>query len=266
MAWEVEDINEAEQAAAGAADTVLQSVEESHAESVRQEQEVIETLSEAVRRIEEANLWKTLLSLDVFAANSARPEIVAAANAKIKKFARENLELCVGITQKEIAPKQVVQQIKLPFDHEEMQALKILAAKVLKRDVTKAVLSDYSPTVSQVSAPATASSQATVNTVTASGQTKPAQAPTVNMAPKKAATAQKKTTKQKPGPGYIPPGNARGYIPPTQEGATVSAVGSPGQVNMNTLVSQLINQASGGNVLAQNTGEVSDTNDVNERA
>lgn len=262
MAWEVEDIDDAEKTAAtGTADAVLQSVEENHAESVRQEQEVMETLSEAVKRIEEANLWKTLLTLDVFAAGSARPEIVESANKKIRAFARQNLEACVGINQKEVAPKQVVQQVKLPFDTEEMQALKILAAKVLKRDVTKAVLSDYSPTVSQVAAPTQGGT--TVNTVQASGQTQ-AKQPTVNMAPaKKAATAVKKTAKPKPGPGYIPP--AKGYIPPTQDGATVSAQGMPAQVNMNSLVSQLINQASGGNVLAQNTGEVSDVNDVNER-
>lgn len=265
MAWEVEEIDDAEKAAAATeADAVLQNVEENHADSVRQEQEVMETLSEAVKRIEEANLWKTLLTLDVFAAGSARPEIVESANKKIRAFARQNLEACVGINQKEVTPKQVVQQVKLPFDMEEMQALKILAAKVLKRDVTKAVLGDYSPTVSQVAAPTQGGT--TVNTVQASGQTQAKQA-TVSMAPTKkaVATAKKAATKQKPGPGYIPPNSARGYIPPTQDGATVSSQGMPQQVNMNSLVSQLINQASGGNVLAQNTGDVSDVNDVNER-
>lgn len=261
MAWEVDDVNETANAASSA-EAVLEGVENSHEESQRQEQEVMETLSEAVRRIEEANLWKTLLTLDVFQSGSARPEIVESANKKLRAFARQNLEACVGINQKEVTPQRVVQEIKLPFDSEEMQALKILAAKVLKRDVTKAVLSDYSPTVATVTTTAKTGTQ--VATVQAPGQTRVQQAPAVNMAPK--AQAKKKATgapKQKPGAGYIPPNNS--YVPPIQGGATVTTQGLPQQVNMNNLVSQLINQASGGNVVAQNTTPADSGEDINER-
>jgi len=259
MAWEVDEIQE--NAEAVEAQAVLQDVEQSHAESVREDKEVMETLSEAVRRIEEANLWKTLLTLDVFQLGSARPEISESANAKIRKFARENLEICVGIKTREAAPKQITQTIKLPFDTEELQALKILAAKVLKRDVTKAVLSDYSPQVAQVTS--VAQPGHTVATIQQSGQVKTQQVkqPVVNMAPKNTAVAKK--PKPKPGAGYIPP--VTGYIPPTQQGAIVSAEGMPQQTNMNNLVSQLIQKASGGNILAQNNNPVSDSDDINER-
>ena len=261
MAWEVDEVQETTQAA-NAAQDVLQDIESSHEESVRQEQEVMETLSEAVKRIEEANLWKTLLTLDVFQQGSARPEIVESANKKIRAFARQNLESCVGINQKEAPPQKIIQEVKLPFDREEMQALKILAAKVLKRDVTQAILQDYSPTVSTVTS--VAKSGPTVNTVQAAGQVKTQQAPSVNMAPKTAAKVpQKKKTAQKPGAGYIPP--TSGYIPPIQGGATVTTEGLPQQTNMNNLVSQLIQQASGGNIVAQNTTSADGGDDVNER-
>lgn len=250
MAWEVEELNDS---SASAADSVIASVETEHEESVRQEQEVMETLSEAVKRIEEANLWKTLLSLDVFAAGSARPEIIESANKKIRAFARQNLEKCVGINQKEEAPRQTSTEVKLPFDTEEMQALKILAAKVLKRDVAKAVLSEYKPQVAQVTSTNT---NTQVTTVQTAGQVK---AQTV----KTAAPQQKKKTPVKRPPGYIPP--ATGYVPPVQGGATVTTEGLPQQTNMSNLVSQLIQQASGGNVLAQNTAPAADGNDVNER-
>jgi hypothetical protein len=265
MNWEVEEMEAEDKAAAekvavSSAQEVLEDIEETHEESVRQEQEVMETLSEAVRRIEEANLWKTLLSMDVFQSGSARNEIVSSANKKLRQFARENLEICVGIKSSEPAVKQAVQEIKLPFDQEEMQALKILAAKVLKRDVAKAVLSEYSPQVAQVSTVsrsgptiATVQTQSTVKTQTAQ--------PTVV---KKQVTKKKSQVATKAGPGYIPP--ARNYVPPTQGGATVSTQGMPGQMNMSNLVANLIQTASGGNILATNNGPVSGADDINGRS
>ncbi len=130
-----------------AAEEVLSDIESEHQRAAQEEKEVIETLSEAVKRIEEANLWKTLLGRDVFAPGSARPEILEAVNKKIRVFARQNLELCVGISKKE---ENKPQQVALPFDKEEMHALKLLAAKVLKRDLTKAVMGEYSPEINQV--------------------------------------------------------------------------------------------------------------------
>ena len=89
------------------AQQILQSIDEEHREEAAQEQAVVETLSEAMKRIEEANLWKALLTLDVFQPGSARQEITQSINSKIKKFALENLELSLGIksAQEKAAPK-----------------------------------------------------------------------------------------------------------------------------------------------------------------
>ena len=238
MAWEVEDLNNSNTAEA---DSIIAKVEADHAESIRQEQEVIETLSEAVKRIEEANLWKTLLGLDVFAVGSARSEIIESANKKIRAFARQNLEKCVGIHQAEETTSN--SNIPMAFDTEEIQALKILAAKVLKRDVTKAILSEYKPQVAQVTG--IKNSNNIVQTV------------------KNTTPQQKKRVQTKRPPGYIPP--ATGYVPPVQSSATITPEGLSSQTTMSSLVSQLIQQASGGNVLSQNTTPVDNTNDVNER-
>lgn len=243
---------------------VLSGVEQEHNESIAHEQAVVETLSEAMKRIEEANLWKALLTMDIFQPGSARIEIVNSINAKLKKVALENLELCVGIKSEAAVPVQ--QKIELPFDTEEMQALKILAAKVLKRDVTQATLNQsYTPQVSQVASVGNkAGSTPVVNVVKATAPQQ--QAPTQQARPAaKAPVKRSGKPKPTPGPGYIPP--ASGYVPPSQAGATVSSQGvSNQQVNMNNLVSQLIQQASGGNLLATNNNPVSDVDDINERA
>lgn len=261
MAW---DPNEyPDENVTSSAASVLNNLEEEHQQTVQHEQQVVETLSEAMKRIEEANLWKTLLTLDVFQAGSARDEIVSNVNSKIKSFALSKLEACVGINQKQEAPKSV--EVKLPFDAEETTALKILAAKVLKRDVSSAVAQQtYTPQVAQVATSSPGQNGPSINTVKTQGVTTTvkAQPKTVNMAPKKPTA---KSNKPKPGQGYIPPQSAAGYVPPTQGGATVSSDGtSAGGVNLQNLVSKLIETASGGNVLAQNTGDAGG-DDVNER-
>lgn len=104
-------------------------------ESVQEADEQAEaSLSEAVKRIEEANLFKLLIKQPVFAEGSASPEILLSVNAKIKQFAVNELNTLLGISKPE--PKEQVSKI---FDTEEVQALKLLAAKVLKRDPLEAL-------------------------------------------------------------------------------------------------------------------------------
>lgn len=239
------------------ADSVLNSVESEHKQVVEHEQQVVETLSEAMKRIEEANLWKTLLTLDVFQPGSARGEIVNSVNAKVKKFALNNLELCVGIkTEQE---KKLEVPVKIPFDNDEVTALKVLAAKVLKRDISTAITPQtYKPQVMQVSASSSPANN--LNMVKVPGNTNKAQK-TQSQPAKKPAAKNKR-------PGYIQPSGTAGsgYVPPTQNSATASSDGTAGAgLNLQNLVSSLIQNASGGNVLAQNSNPVSDVDDINER-
>ena len=267
MAWNPEEYagDQIEGNVASQAQDVLQDIETEHEEEVEHQQSVMETLTEAMRRIEEANLWKTLLSMDVFQQGSARPEIVKSVNDKIKKMALAQLELCVGIKAEQEArqPQQV--EVKLPFDSEEMQALKILAAKVLKRDVTKAVVSGYTPQIAQV---VTTQAAPTINSVktNAPPATKPKPAPKV-AAPQvddpNLPTSKRPPKRVKPGPGYIPP--TKNFVPPPQTSATVSTAGPVGSFNMQSLVNQLVQSASGGNIIAQDNSAPAGGNDINER-
>lgn len=102
------------------------------------------TLIEAVKRIEEANLWKTLITTDVFEVGSARPQIVEEVNRQIKEFAQTRLEICVGLR-----PSSQQQNVAQVFDDEEVQALKVLAAKLLKRDPITSI-PQYNPTLKNI--------------------------------------------------------------------------------------------------------------------
>src|SRR5271170_4653561 len=57
------------------------------------------TLVEALKRIEEANLFYTLIKTDVFKESSARPEILNSVNNKIRQFAKKELNQLLNISQ-----------------------------------------------------------------------------------------------------------------------------------------------------------------------
>lgn len=244
MSW---DPNEyPEESVSNGASSVLNALEEEHQQVLEHEQQVVETLSEAMKRIEEANLWKTLLNQDVFQSGSARSEIVNSINNKIKKFALNNLELCVGI-RSEVQSKPEPKEVKLPFDQEEMTALKILAAKVLKRDISQSLVQQtYNPQLSPVVGPNQTNK---INSIAV--DTKPVPQQNAKVQTKKVIPAKQKP---KMAPNYIPP--ASNYIPPSQ----TSAIGAAGNAGMQNLISNLIQQASGGNVLATNDSSANDGN------
>lgn len=198
--------------------------------------EAAATLIEAVRRIEEANLWKTLMTASVFEVGSARPEILHSVNAQIRDFARKKLEECVGISRS--TPSH--DSIHNVFDAEEVQALKILAAKLLKKDFV--ITSDYKPTLRNVAAESTqpvavrqasaavqGASTSTVNKVTPSKQ-------------ERGAPKRSKNKKEDLGPHYVPQPED-GYVAPqvhnpmpimNQSGDAVSA----GGVSLESLIRQ----------------------------
>ena len=236
-----------------AAEEVLSDIESEHERAAREEKEVIETLSEAVKRIEEANLWKTLLGRDVFAPGSARPEILESVNKKIRIFARQNLELCVGISKKE---ENKPQQAALPFDKEEMHALKLLAAKVLKRDLTKAVMGEYSPEINQVEA-VQSSAEPKMNTTKVKSEEQKVKVNTVKASKSTQSSSKSSSTNTtKQPPTNQPPSNSgrAAYIPPTAYTAPnsvpnpvivgdSSSVGLGPGIDMQSLVGALVSDA-----------------------
>jgi hypothetical protein len=114
-------------------------------ENDQQEEEYqVSVMYEAQARIEQANLYQTLLNHDLFGPGSARPNILEKVQSEVKDFVLTRLEELLGMKSAEV--KNIVSS---PFDDEEVSALKALAGKVLKRDINQAPV----PEVRQVQAP-----------------------------------------------------------------------------------------------------------------
>lgn len=96
---------------------------------------------EAQARIEQANLYQTLLTHELFGPGSARQNILEKVQTEVKDFVLVRLEELLGMKSsvKEVA-------YALPFDDEEVSALKALATKVLRRETNQ----NFTPEVRQV--------------------------------------------------------------------------------------------------------------------
>lgn len=86
-------------------------------------------VSEAVKRIQQAKLYETLLAHSLFASGSADPEIQDRVESEIKDFILRRLEELLGMRQPQ--PEQVAQQ--LPFDDQQIYALQGVANRILRR-------------------------------------------------------------------------------------------------------------------------------------
>lgn len=88
-----------------------------------------EVLNEAIKRIEQAKLYETLLKHQLFASGSARPEIMATVETEIKQFILSRLEVLLGIkpAQTQAAQSEI-------FSEEETTALKALASRLIQKE------------------------------------------------------------------------------------------------------------------------------------
>ena len=132
------------------ADEVLEGIEQEQAEEAQEAEYTENAWNQAMSRIEEANLFKLLIKGSVFQPGSASPTILNSVNKKIRQFAIRELEILLGIRNPKVEAQPV--QVKLPFDEQEIQGLKILAAKLLKRDVSTAIIGDKNPQLATISA------------------------------------------------------------------------------------------------------------------
>jgi hypothetical protein len=162
-------------------------------EAVEQSNQRQVIISEAVRRIEHAKLYETLLNNSLFTPGSADPALISEVEGELKQFIMTRLEVLLGMKSEQ----SVAVSAKSPFDDDEIGALKQLAGHLLKRNA----LVSANPTLNPVSAPQQASpiQQATVRspqirTVGAApaGQQRPVQRP-AGVAPQKKAAPRKKT-------------------------------------------------------------------------
>lgn len=106
---------------------------------VDQDQDVISqtdtVVSEAMRRIEQANLYQTILKHSLFAEGSARPEIIEQVQRELMEFALGRLEALLGMGSTAPATSRGPVKVELPFDDEQVDALKAIANRALKRNL-----------------------------------------------------------------------------------------------------------------------------------
>lgn len=177
------------------ADEILEDIEQDD----RNNQETMKALSEAEKRIEQANLYKAILNSNLFGPGSARPEIIRTVDKEFKEFVMYRLEVLLGIKQDGQARGSSTQSAKSEFSANQVAALKDLANKLIKRDGPQAA---PQPTVvTPVIQPVVGNSEPTVQQVGES-----AEAPQVKMVRR----VVKRTNIQAPGQPAQPATKQRG--------------------------------------------------------
>ncbi|HUM42303.1 MAG TPA: hypothetical protein PKI14_05075 [Fervidobacterium sp.] len=146
-----EDLQAQEQEAADSAedsaDEILDSLEQSDESD---DEDIDATMSQAVKRIEEANLFKLLIKQPVFSEGSASPDILRSVNKKVREFAKKELEILLGLRPAKEEVKVIQQKVESPFSEQEVSALKILASKITKREPSVQQSEEKVPTMNAI--------------------------------------------------------------------------------------------------------------------
>lgn len=109
---------------------IYEEIVEEIFEEEQMEESQNEILSEAEKRIEQANLYQALLKHDLFGPGSARQEIIDSVRKEFKTFILSRLEILLGIKQEQ--EKAVT--VQSPFSDDEVNALKAIASRLVKKD------------------------------------------------------------------------------------------------------------------------------------
>lgn len=86
--------------------------------------------SEAVKRIQKAKLYETLLSHSLFAPGSAEAEVLEEVEAELKAIIEEKLEELLGMRS---SASRAPVPVQLPFDADQLEALIAVANRALRR-------------------------------------------------------------------------------------------------------------------------------------
>jgi hypothetical protein len=125
---------------------VVEEIVEEYEEDVSDSQQASSVINEAMKRIEQANLYKALLDHQLFSPGSARPEIIAIVRKEFKTFILSRLEILLGIKQEANVQLESSLKAKSAFDDGEVEALKAIAKRLSSKQPTS------SPTINSVEA------------------------------------------------------------------------------------------------------------------
>ena len=163
------------------------------------------TVNTAIKRIEQAKLYESILKHEFFAPGSARPEIQTKVTKEIRDFILDRLTILMGLKTE---PKDIQIKAEMPWNDDQIAALTSIASRLVdKKNSTKTV---NNPVVQQF-----ASSEVTqprVNVAT-THNVQPAQ-PQQKVAPKTRKVRRKragptKTTKNMPAGMTVDPNTGR---------------------------------------------------------
>ncbi len=87
-------------------------------------------LNNADLRLEQGNLYRIIMNHDLFAGSDADPKAVRVVQAEIRKFAKEKMEVMLGMKQETSKVEHI--EFKFPFNVLEVKALKSLASAATK--------------------------------------------------------------------------------------------------------------------------------------
>lgn len=239
-----------------------------------------EVMDQVTQRVEEANLFKLLINQQVFAPNSARPEILSAVNAKIKQFAINELQMLLGLKTPET--QQSTASIPAQFSEEEAAVLRMLIGKVLKtQGPAQATTQEVKPELKTIQAPAQKLN--TVMTPKSAALAQQPSKPAAQVQPKKGQGAQQKQRKTVSKGFAKPKGTKPKAMPTAEQMINNGLIGTPNvqitaergvsdkaaKAGQNT-IGNLINQFAGGNQLHVDNSNPADLvsgdgGDTNER-
>jgi hypothetical protein len=137
-----------------------QYVQDQILEEDQQPLEAEEHISDALKRIEQAQLYKTLLTHSLFGPGSARPDIQAAVEREIREFATTRLEILVGIKQDVKAVEAISQ-----FSTDEVNFVKSLFQRAQQRTSSTPQPNPQINPVAAISQPVSTLARPTVNPV-----------------------------------------------------------------------------------------------------
>lgn len=123
--WNPDEYDQYQEEETDSYDSVIEDVYE------QPSQNTSAVINAAVKRIEEANLFKMLITSDVFAPGSASPVILEAVNKRIRLFATQQLEELLGMS----SPKPTVVS-KSDFNAKEVEILKDFVSKIMAKSAT----------------------------------------------------------------------------------------------------------------------------------
>ncbi len=132
------------------------------------EDDFTEVLSDARLRLEQGKLYEMVMNHDLFSGVDADPRAAKSVQKQIRKFAKEQMEIMLGMRQEVVPANAVVQS---PFSAIETQALKDIAAKLITANGMKE--EDY-PEETIQAAPVQPPKKKTLNTIGSKSQAKPA--------------------------------------------------------------------------------------------